>query len=161
MNFPGEFRKNFFSLLYVGWALTWMSLELFNTWLLLERLYEFTGKSSTRMACCLSFEHLNCWIFIHATLTFCMNSSNIMTDELDYCAACCVSASVNGVDFYTYRMWCLSSLMKWDVFILRLMCQHWLCVISYIIVISYSPLNDASSVLYFYFCIIFVDNVTH
>ena len=28
MNFPGEFRRNFFSLLYVGWALTWISLEL-------------------------------------------------------------------------------------------------------------------------------------
>ena len=28
MNFSGEFRRNFFSLLYVGWALTWISLEL-------------------------------------------------------------------------------------------------------------------------------------
>ena len=160
MNFPGEFRRNFFSLLYVGWALTWISLELSYTWLLLERLYEFTGKSSTRMACSLSFEHLNCWIFIHATSTVCMNSINIMTDELDYCTACCVSASMTGVDFYMYRMWCLSSSMEWDVFILRLMCQHWLCVISYITVISYSPWNDARSVLYFYFCIIYVDNVT-
>ena len=159
--FLGWISQEFLQLV-ICWLSTYMNFTwIVNAWLLLERLYEFTGKSSTRMACSLSFEHLNCWIFIHETLTVCMNSINIITDELDYCTGCCVSASMTGVDFYMYRMWCLSSSMEWDVFILRLMCQHWLCVISYITVISYSPWNDASSVLYFYFCIIYIDNVTH
>ena len=77
-----------------------------------------------------------------------------------YCVLClCIRD--RGWLLYTYWIWCLSLSMEWDVFILRLMCQHWLRVITYITVISYSPWNDASSVLYFYFCIIYVDNVTH
>ena len=146
MNFPGEFRRNFFSLLYVGWALTRISLELFNTWLLLECLYEFTGKYSTRMACCLSFEHLNCWIFIHATLTVYMNSINIMTDELNYCTACCVFASVIGVDFI--RTECGVYLRRWNEMCLSCdWCVNIGCVLFHILP-WYHILRGMTRVLY-------------